>query len=192
MTTDEMTAYADHLRATLPEVDVPGLEWALSQAGLVRRGGSWAEFGVCGGGTLARIAPSRGLARLWGFDSCRGLPETWNDQHPKGMFRLDHPPMPPEDVNLVVGWYSDTLPFVSLPDLSFAHIDCDLYSSARTVFAAITRGHWLAADAVFVFDDFLTPPLYNGVMRAYLESGLDFEMLARPRGSDVVVGRVKA
>ena len=197
----DLAAYAEQLRREVPEVPVSGLQWALAQKDLVRREGVWIEFGVHGGSTLRQIAPLRDDAQLWGFDSCRGLPETWNRDHPKGHFAMVNPPLPPDGVNLVIGWFKDTLSCFEPPaPVTFVHVDCDLYSSAATVLAWLAAAEpfygerdRLAEGAVIVFDDFLTKPYDNGVMRAFVESELreQVELIARPKGSDVLVGRVK-
>lgn len=203
---EQLAAYAEEVRRTVPEVPKSGLEWALGQKDLVRREGTWIEFGVNEGGTLNAIAPYRDDAVLWGFDSCRGLPEKWNADHPKGMFAMARPPLPPDGVNLVVGWFKDTLPaFEPAEPVTFVHLDCDLYSSAVTVLAwlcGIQRddgplryvGARVRIGAVIVFDDFLTKPYDNGVLRAFFESPLRerVELIARPKGSDVLVGRVRS
>jgi hypothetical protein len=206
----DLAAYAEQLRREVPEVDKPGLEWVFAQPGLVHRGGVGVEFGVHGGSTLRTIAAHRGGAELWGFDSCRGLPEDWDRERPKGHFAMVNPPMPPDGVNLVVGWFKDTLPMCRpICQVTLAHVDCDLYSSTATAL------HWLAgrlshgqegwrgevprlasglgSRAVIVFDDFLSKPYDNGVLRAFAESRLRdrIEFIARPRGSDVLVGRAK-
>ena len=138
---EQLAAYAEEVRRTVPEVPKSGLEWALGQKGLVRREGAWIEFGVNEGGTLNAIAPYRDDAVLWGFDSCRGLPEKWNADHPKGMFAMVRPPLPPDGVNLVVGWFKDTLrAFEPAEPVTFVHLDCDLYSSAVTVLAWLVVG----------------------------------------------------
>ena len=168
-------------------------DWLLSQPGLVQRWGTWVEFGVAGGGTFSTWAKQRGRARLWGFDSFRGLPEDWKDDHLKGKFAADHPPMPPEGCHYVVGLFADTLPSWSPPDpITFAHIDCDLYRGARQALAHIRPR--LADGAVIVLDDCFTPPIDNGVMRAMHEvmgSWPRWEWIGRSNSGDAAAIRVR-
>jgi hypothetical protein len=190
--------YEAEIRKVIPVVRKPGLRWAFEEPGLVPRRGMWCEFGVHGGSTLRQIAGARGDAELWGFDSFRGLPEDWNIEHKKGLFKLEHPIMPPEGVNLMVGWFADTLKHFE-PDVpvTFVHLDCDLYSAAKTVFDWLFWGENLDNNGtVIVLDDFFTKPLDNGLLRAFSEScvaggsSLKVEWLANPHPSDVAVARV--
>jgi hypothetical protein len=155
------------------------LDWILTQPGLVERDGVWCEFGVYVGKTMSLIAKYRGGAtEFWGFDSFRGLPETWNAAHPRGRFALPQIPMPPGGVRLMVGYFSETLPsWVPAKPVTFGYVDCDLYSSATDVFDAMAR--YCAPGAVIVIDDFFMPPLDNGVARALAESRLSYEWVAR-------------
>lgn len=188
-------------------VDTDNLvRWCCEQTSLVRRDGTWCEFGVAGGGMLDYMSGQRGGATLWGFDSCRGLPEHWNARHPAGMFAMQRPPMPPEGCNLVVGWFKDTLsawrPPVWKP-ITFMHLDCDLYSSAETVLRHVwdredpyVVGGTLSLQAtVIVVDDYFTEPLDNGVLRALAEhltrnADAEIKWLARAGKSDAVALKV--
>jgi len=155
------------------------LDWVLSKPDLVDRSGVWCEFGVYVGKTLSLIAKYRGAeTEFWGFDSFRGLPETWNAAHPRGRFALPHIPMPPEGVRLMVGYFSETLPSWSpTRAVTFGYVDCDLYSSAADVFDVLARV--CAPGAVLVIDDFFMPPVDNGVARALAESRLSYEWIGR-------------
>jgi predicted O-methyltransferase YrrM len=74
-------------------------------------------------------------------------------------------------VSLVVGLFSDTLPeFVRTHDgpCSFLHVDCDLYSSAKTVFEDL--GDRIQPGTVIVFDEFFNYPGWqNGEYRAFCD-----------------------
>jgi hypothetical protein len=103
-----------------------------------RGSGLFCEFGVYQGSSINYIA-ERINTRIYGFDSFQGLPEHWRDGFSKGAFGLDAQQLPrcAANVELVVGTFRDTLPKFATdhPDnVSFLHIDCDLYSSARTIF----------------------------------------------------------
>jgi hypothetical protein len=102
-------------------------DYCLSRIG----GNTWAEFGVWKGASaffFLRNLPEDG--RLFLFDSFEGLPEFWND-NPPGAFACDIPDFNDPRVIIKKGWFEDTLPVQEVFD--FVHIDCDLYSSTKTV-----------------------------------------------------------
>jgi Polysaccharide pyruvyl transferase/Methyltransferase domain len=115
------------------------------------------EFGVYKGVTinhLARLAPDR---QFFGFDSFLGLPEQWSgNRYSKLNFdRKGKVPKVPSNATIVEGWFHETLPgFLAKHNepIAFMHIDCDIYSSTKTVLD-LTAGR-LAPGAVLVFDDF--------------------------------------
>jgi len=115
------------------------------------------EFGVYKGVTithLARLAPDR---QFFGFDSFLGLPEQWsgNRYSKLNLDRKGKIPKVPSNVRIVEGWFHETLPgFLAKHDgpIAFMHIDCDIYSSTKTVLD-LTAGR-LAPGAVLVFDKF--------------------------------------
>jgi hypothetical protein len=97
--------------------------------------GLFLEFGVAGGNSIRRIATLKPNKKIYGFDWFNGLPERWGTL-PKGCFACDIPNNLPSNVELVVGLFDETLPpFLSkhLGDVAFAHIDSDLYASAKCV-----------------------------------------------------------
>lgn len=115
------------------------------------------EFGVWSGSTINRIADHVGPSRtVHGFDSFEGLPEDWTDSYRKGTFNL-HGKLPSvrANVELHVGWFSDTLPKfmeTSKDTVSFLHIDCDLYSSTKTIFDNV--GDRLVPGSIILFDEY--------------------------------------
>jgi methyltransferase family protein len=115
------------------------------------------EFGVFEGATINFIA---GLTRetVYGFDSFSGLPEDWRPGFPKGMFSVGLPRVRP-NVSLVAGLFEDTLPAFlerNRQDVSFLHIDCDLYSSTRTVLRLC--GPRIRKGTVLAFDEYFNYP----------------------------------
>lgn len=116
------------------------------------------EFGVASGTTLRIIAAERGARRVVGFDSFEGLPEPWRLGFDTGAFAM---PAPPDvgEAELVVGWFSDVLPgFVEQNpgDVAFLHVDCDIYSSTRTVLEHV--GPRLVEGSVVLFDEYYNYP----------------------------------
>lgn len=118
--------------------------------------GGVAEFGVYHGLSLRRLARQVD-SPIHGFDSFEGIPEDWKPGEPKGSYstRGRMPDMPPH-VTLHRGWFEDTLPgFVAAQQerLRFVHVDCDLYSSTRTVLEGLRS--LLQAGTVMLFDEYL-------------------------------------
>jgi len=80
---------------------------------------------------------------------------------PKGSFRCDPPKELPANVVIVKGLFQDTLPgFLERHPgpVSFAHIDCDLYSATKFVLGALV--HRLDG-AVLAFDEITGPECYE-------------------------------
>jgi predicted O-methyltransferase YrrM len=167
----------DTLRYALGKIKGPGL--AL-------------EFGVATGATLRiiadAVAPDRTVA---GFDVFTGLPETWRTGFPAGEFAQEPPDIP--GATVIAGLFEDTLPaFLAETDepIAFMHVDCDLYSSTKTVLDL--TGERLAPDAVLVFDEFFNYPGWRQhEYRAWTEflerSGRSFEYLAYTGNHEQVV-----
>lgn len=113
------------------------------------------EFGVYFGLSLGVIAEcTRGLVD--GFDSFQGLPEAWVAGEGAGAYSTGgRVPEVAANVRLHNGWFSDTVPpFVRehAGAVRLAHVDCDLYSSTKTVLDAIADR--LKPGSIIVFDDF--------------------------------------
>jgi len=148
--------YEAHMRkATTFATDLDLLKHAMS---LARPDGLFLEFGVAGGHTIRCIAGHH-AGTVYGFDSFEGLPEDWRTNYPKGVFADQKPRGLPANVSLIVGWFSETLPdfvkSINAP-ISFMHIDCDLYSSARCIFDNLKRH--IAPGCVIVFDEYFNYP----------------------------------
>ncbi len=112
------------------------------------------EFGVYTGTTLKIIANAAAGREVYGFDSFTGLPEDWRTGFNAGAFGVEQLPDVP-GAELVAGWFDDTLPgFMAehAGPVSFLHVDCDLYSSTRTVLEHV--GPRLRAGSVVLFDEY--------------------------------------
>jgi hypothetical protein len=115
------------------------------------------EFGVWQAMWINRMA-SWTERRFFGFDSFEGLPEPWTTVD-RGFFALQELPQVRENVTLVKGWFNETLPLfleTHREGVAFIHMDCDLYSSTKTVLDLLKDR--LMAGTVIVFDDFLMQP----------------------------------
>ncbi len=123
--------------------------------------GHFLEFGVFRGGTISYIAQQRPNVVVHGFDSFEGLPEQWTGfALDRGTFgRSGKLPKVPPNVRLYKGWFEATLPEwikVNAGSLAFVHVDCDLYSSTRTIFNELSSR--FVAGTVIVFDDYFGYP----------------------------------
>lgn len=141
------------------------------------------EFGVFHGRSLRLIA-DRVKRNVHGFDSFRGLPENWTPRTPAGSYSTEgRIPRLPEHVELHQGWFQDSLPeFVrgEKRPVRLAHLDCDLYSSTRTVLENLLP--LLRKGSVLVFDDYLGYPEWRDhEHRAFHEfadeKGIEFRYL---------------
>lgn len=121
-------------------------------------GGLILELGVFTGRSLTLIAEHVGpTTPVHGFDSFEGLPEAWIAGVERGAYDAggELPDVPPNAM-LHAGWFDDTLPrFVSTTpgNVSFANIDCDIYSSTQTFFRCFESR--IAVGTVLVFDEYL-------------------------------------
>lgn len=162
---------------------------------LAPRGGLALEFGVFSGSTLKVIAESRPEGGTYGFDSFQGLPEAWRSGFPAGAFATDNLPQVP-GAELVVGWFDATLPgFLEQHPgaVDFVHIDCDLYSSTRTVLELV--GPRLRPGTVVLFDEYFNYPGWEDhEHKAWVEhvqrSGLRFRYEAYTFNNEQVAIRI--
>ena len=113
------------------------------------------EFGVYKGDTLNYIAKQLSKYDIYGFDSFEGLPEFWRDGFDKGAFAVDNLPQVEKNIKLIKGWFDKTLPtFIQTEkrEIAYLHVDCDLYSSTKTIFEAL--GNQIVTGTVIVFDEY--------------------------------------
>jgi predicted O-methyltransferase YrrM len=137
------------------------------------------EFGVYTGKTINHIA-SMTPQKVFGFDSFEGLPEDWRTDFPKGRFAAALPAVR-DNVELVVGWFDATLPgFLARETnpISLLHVDCDLYSSTKTIFD-LCRDR-IRPGTVIVFDEYFNyvgwrRHEHKAFMEFIAETGLAFE-----------------
>jgi hypothetical protein len=171
----------DTLRYALSEIKGPGL--AL-------------EFGVATGTTLKIIVDAvAGDRTVAGFDVFTGLPDTWRTGFPAGEFAQQEVPDVP-GAQVVVGLFEDELPgFLARTEeqIAFLHVDCDLYSSTKTVLDL--TGERLAPDAVLLFDEFFNYPGWQRhEYRAWTEfieqAGRTYEYLAYTGNNEQAVVRL--
>jgi hypothetical protein len=142
------------------------------------------EFGVFQGTSLNRIA-SQVSSKVYGFDSFLGLPEDWIlPGFYKGYFASPTLQKFPENVELVIGLFEDTLPgFVKAhPEpISLMHVDCDVYSSTKTIFRHLASQ--IVAGTIIMFDEYMNYPGWqNHEFKAFqeyiTESGKIYEYIS--------------
>ena len=121
--------------------------------------GSIVELGVYKGSTIrfiARRVPSN--RRIYGFDTFTGLPDAWIGH--RAMFDAGGIlPRVPANVELHKGLFDDTLPCWAQEQhepIALLHVDCDLYTSTASAFAAL----WplITEGTVIVFDEYFNYP----------------------------------
>jgi hypothetical protein len=149
--------------------------------------GLYLEFGVGEGNSINSIAKHVD-GTVHGFDSFQGLPEPWFDHFDKGMFSTNlQLPSCPENVEFHIGLFDKTLPeFITKHNgqISFIHVDCDLYSSTKVIFDIL--GDLINSGTVILFDEYFNYPGWqNHEFKAFQEfvtqRGLKYEYLAYDR-----------
>ncbi len=123
--------------------------------------GNYCEFGVWKGESANYIAKSISQ-NLHAFDSFEGLPEKWLNSHQKGHFKLDKLPSFEKNVVPHKGWFSDTLPewVEKHPEnIAFLHVDCDLYSSTKTIFEYLAPK--IVKGTIILFDEYFNYPFWQ-------------------------------
>ncbi len=183
---------AAFIQENMPEARALSDKWAVLDCGLeaarplleLKPTGLVCEFGVASGATLNHIADRLPGREVFGFDSFEGLPEDWRDGYPKGAFKRTAPPAVRENAKLVTGYFDKSLPpFLDgrAGEAVFLHVDCDLYSSTRTIFQ--TMKDRIIPGCVIVFDEYFNYPGWmDGEHRALMEfldlTGFGVEYLA--------------
>jgi len=158
--------------------------------------GLFMEFGVYKGNSINRLAKIKPNVTFYGFDSFVGLPEHWRPGARRGILSTDGElPAVRTNVKLIRGFYADTLPaFVAAhanKTISFMHVDCDLYSSTKTILAETKV--LLVPGTIIVFDEYFNAPEwreeeYKAFTEFIAESKIGFEYIGYIRtGSQVAV-----
>ena len=148
---------------------------------IIPKKGLWLEFGVFKGNSINTLSKNNPEVTIYGFDSFQGFPDGSTDQYWTQNFDVQGK-LPPvnKNVKLIPGWFNITLPkfleeHLNEP-IAFLHIDCDLYSSTKTVFDLLKDR--FQAGTVIIFDEFIH---YNGFedheIKAWYELVKDNPML---------------
>jgi len=143
------------------QLSLAPLAWVLTNK-LAKVEGLWLEFGVYTGTSINAMAKFAN-GPVYGFDSFEGLPEDWREGKPQGRYSLQgRLPDVFENVRLVPGWFDETLPafLEEHPEpAALVHIDCDLYSSTRTVLTLLRER--MVPGTILVFDELFNYPGYE-------------------------------
>jgi Methyltransferase domain len=120
--------------------------------------GLFLEFGVYKGDSINRLAALRPGVRWYGFDSFVGLPQAWTMGARTGAFSIGGKlPSVRDNVTLIEGFFEQSLPPFAAEHrgskIALLHVDCDLYSATRTIFAEL--GDMLQAGSIVIFDEFI-------------------------------------
>ena len=166
------------------EVVWPRLADLLQQSGVK---GDLLEFGVFGGGSFRRLIEifraTTVINRYYGFDSFKGLPQPdlqldlpyfWHEgafanTSKEGVLKyLGETLGTLENIELVDGWFSDTLPAMRerIDRIAFVRVDCDLFSSTTDVFNFVSGR--LVDGAIIYFDDW-THEAGTGESKAFFD-----------------------
>lgn len=124
------------------------------------------EFGVEFGRSITAIRDivnvryAEEKMSIIGFDSFMGLPEDWNTScsilAPKGCFSQGGQIPEIEGVKFYKGWFEDTIPEYIKNEgqpIALLHIDCDLYSSTKTVLYGLKD--FIVNDTIILFDEWM-------------------------------------
>jgi len=160
--------------------------------------GLWLEFGVATGQTTKKYVeymPEKNKP-LYGFDSFEGIPEDWA-HHTKGTFTT-HGKVPKiSGAEMIVGLFDDTIQsFVKSikSPISVLIIDCDLYSSTKTIFENLKQ--FIVPGTVIIFDELYNYPTYeNHEYKAFIEfvqeNNIDYEWIAYVDNGEQVSAIIK-
>ena len=133
------------------------------------------EFGVYNGRSINLLSRMLPNSIFFGFDSFTGLPEKWSGNDlDKGYFnRWGIPPVTNENVELRIGSFADTIPnFINdiskETQIDLLHIDCDIYSSTKTVLDLCHSN--IQSGTLIVFDEYFGYPNWrNHEHKAFTE-----------------------
>jgi len=141
-------------------------QWEVRKIGLenITLDGLILEFGVFKGASIRFIAENIGDRRVHGFDSFEGFGEMpkgrWSSYKKDNVFDLKNTlPIVSDNVILHKGYFDKTLPrFLkqNSEKVSFIHVDCDIYSSTKTIFQFLAER--IVPGTIIVFDEYHNYP----------------------------------
>jgi len=146
------------------------------------------EFGVAEGKSIREMSAAAPDRKIYGFDSFQGLPEDWKEDVGKGYFACDPPTDLADNVELVIGWFNETLEQWAANNpghLSVIHLDADLYSS--TDYVMRTLEDRFVDGTIIVFDEIHGHPdhkdhEYKNFLEFLDRTGFKWECLGQRTG----------
>ena len=139
------------------------------------------EFGVFEGRTISKLREKLPLDyKIFGFDSFEGLPEDWKGTVcNKGFFSTNGKIPDVKDVTFYKGWFDNTLPeYLKIAEnISLLHVDCDLYSSTKTIFNSLHA--YIKTGTIIVFDEWIynnSPRFNDHEQKAFYEYVNEFNV----------------
>ena len=177
----------------IPDIRCDPLRYCLKN-NIINHHGLWLEFGVYKGQTLDLIS-SYTDQEVYGFDTFSGIDQEWSGTSSGSMNGFNIGGKPPssvipldkdrrygnntgarrpfnKNVNFICGDFRQTLPHFlekNSADISFMHIDCDLYESTEVIFKYC--GNLLQKGSVVVFDELVN---YKGYQQDELKAFNEF------------------
>ncbi len=161
----------------------------------VKIDGCFTEFGVFKGGTMRFMAKRLPTKIFHGFDSFEGLPEAWcGFDLGKAAFSVNGKlPKVPNNVSLHKGFFDTSLPVwkqAHADKIAFMHIDCDLYSSTKTLLELLADR--LQVGTVILFDEYFNYVNWeNHEFKAWKEfvasHNIDYEYLGYARQQTCII-----
>lgn len=129
------------------------------------------EFGTYKGESINFCSSLIPEAKFYGFDSFEGLSESFSIWK-RGRFDIKGKlPKVNKNVSLIKGYFNETLPkFLEehKEKAAFIHIDCDLYSSTKTIFENIYDR--IVPNTIIQFDEYYNYPGWrNHEFKAFQE-----------------------
>ena len=121
--------------------------------------GAFLEFGVFKGASINYTAKRNPEQQIHGFDSFEGLQEAWVNNDKNAFSVGGVLPKVRGNVRLHKGYFDKTLPTwlnENQDKVAFLHIDCDLYSSTKTIFDCLQDR--IQKGSIILFDDYFNFP----------------------------------
>jgi tetratricopeptide (TPR) repeat protein len=140
------------------------------------------EFGVRHGTSIRQLAKFTSKP-IYGFDSFEGLPEDWYQESKEIYSTRGKMPKVPSHVTLIAGWFDQTLRLFlekHEEDIALINIDCDIYSSTKTVLDLLSAR--IKKGTIIIFDEYIGNLYWEeDEHKAFMESakkyGWDYEYL---------------
>ena len=113
------------------------------------------EFGVRHANSTRQLS-SLAMQDVHGFDSFEGIPEDWHDEGRGSYSTKGIIPKVPSNIHLHPGWFDATLPTFladNSANVRLINIDCDIYSSTKTVLDLLAKR--IVKGTVIIFDEYI-------------------------------------